>query len=154
LLAQMRWKQGRLEEATDAFEKAFALYRQDPWPLLSVMNKTFLIVADIAGRDPRLADRLEKALAQPFAVLLLNEERLATRYKVATYLDVPRLEDAIAALEPHMPWRKGVLERRAKVYESTGNPRAELARRELALYLKLEAESRKPAPDTPVVSEP
>jgi spermidine synthase len=157
LLAQMRWRQGRLEEATGLFEKAFALYRQDPWPLLSVMNKTFLIVADIAGRDPRLADRLEKALAQPFAVLLLDEERLQTRYKVATYLDVLRLEDAIVALEPHMPWRKGLLERRAKVYESTRNPRAEVARRELALYLKLEAESRRPSesrPDTPVVSEP
>jgi len=153
LLAQMRWKQGRLEEATDQFEKAFALYRQNPWPLLSVMNKTFLAVADIASRDPRLADRLEKALAQPFAVLLLNEERLQTRYKAATYLDTLRLEDAIGALEPHTPWRKGLLDRRAKVYESTRNPRADLARRELARFLELEGGSRRPA-DTPAVSEP
>ena len=141
LLAQLRWRQGRLAEATELFEKAFTRYREDPWPFLSVMNKTFLTVADIAGRDPALADRLEKALAQPFTVLLLNEERLQTRYKVATYLDRLRLEDAIVALEPHMPWRKGLLERRAKVYESTRNPRADLARREAALYLKLDAES-------------
>lgn len=157
LLAQARWRQGKLEEATELFEKAFALYRRDPWPLLSVMNKTFLIVADIAGRDPRLADRLDKALAEPFAVLLLNEERLQTRYKVATYLDVLRLEDAIAALEPHMPWRKGLLERRAKVYETTHNPRADLARREVERFLARDSESRRspgsPA-DAPVVSEP
>ena len=40
---------------------------------------------------------MNAALAQPFSVLLLNEERLQTRYKVATYLDESKLEDAIAA---------------------------------------------------------
>jgi oxygen-dependent protoporphyrinogen oxidase len=39
-----------------------------------------------------------------------------------------------------MPWRKGLLDRRAKVYESTRNPRAELARRELARFLDYRAE--------------
>jgi spermidine synthase len=152
LLAQLRWRQGRHAEATGLFEKAYARYREDPWPLLAVMNKTFLIVADIAGRDPALADRLEKALAQPFAVLLLNEERLQTRYKVATYLGPSRLEDAMLALEPHMPWRKGLLSRRAKLYESTRNPRAELARREHDLFLKNESEDRRfptPRPGVP-----
>ncbi len=130
-------------EATGLFEKAYARYREDPWPLLTVMNKTFLIVADIASRDPVLADRLEKALAQPFAVLLLNEERLQTRYKVATYLPSSRLEDAVLALEPHVPWRKGLLARRAKLYEATRNPRAELAQREHDRYLKKESEDRR-----------
>ncbi len=153
LLAQLRWRQGRHAEATALFEKAFTRYREDPWPLLSVMNKTFLIVADIAGRDPALADRLEKALAQPFAVLLLDEERLQTRYKVATYLGPTRLEDAVLALEPHMPWRKGLLSRRAKLYEATRNSRAELARRELDLYLENETAEDRRSP-TPRSGEP
>ena len=139
LLAQLRWRQGRLAEATDLFEKAFALYRVDPWPLFSVMNRSFTTIADIAGRDRALAARLEKALAQPFALLILNEERLQTRYKVATYLDNSVLEEAIIALEPHVPWRKALLERRARLYESAGNPRARLARRELDLFLKNES---------------
>ncbi len=139
LLAQLRWRQGRFAEATDFFEKGFALYRKDPWPLFSVMNRSFTTIADIAGRDRALAARLEKALAQPFALLILNEERLQTRYKVATYLDSSVLEEAILALEPHVPWRKALLERRARLYESTGNPRAPLARRELDLFLKNES---------------
>jgi len=143
LLAQLRWRQGRHAEATGLFEKAYARYREDPWPLLTVMNKTFLVAADIAARDPVLADRLEKALAQPFAVLLLNEERLQTRYKVATYLSPSRFEDAVLALEPNVPWRKGLLSRRAKLYEATRNPRAGLAKREHDLYLKNESEDRR-----------
>ena len=84
---------------------------------------------------------MNAALAQPFAVLLLNEERLQTRYKVATYLDESRLEDAIAALEPNVPWRKGLLTRRARLYEATRNPRAPVARRELESFLKHESET-------------
>ena len=136
LSAQLLWKQGRLAEATELFEKAFARYREDPWPLSSVMNKVFTSAADIAGRDRGLADRLERALSEPFALSILDEERLQTRYKVATYLDRSRLEDAVVALEPHVPWRRALLSRRARLYESTNNPRAPLARRELALFLK------------------
>jgi spermidine synthase len=136
LLAQLKWKQGRLSEATDLIEKAFSRYREDPWPLVTVMSKSFITVADIAGRDRSLAARLENALAQPFAVSLLNEERMQAWYKVATYLDRSKLEDAIGALEPNVPWKRPLLERRAKLYESTGNPRAAIARRELERFLK------------------
>ena len=158
LLGQLRWRQGRFAEAADLFEKAYMRYREDPWPLLPVMNRTFTIVADVAARDRRFAERLDAALAQPFAVLLLNEERLQTRYKVATYLEPSKLEDAIAALEPHVPWRKGLLSRRAKLYETTQNPRAGRARRELELFLREESGSAA-SPATPVenpgaVSEP
>jgi len=105
------------------------------------VNQSFVIAGDIAGRDRRFAERLNAALAQPFAVLLLNEERLQTRYKVATYLDPSKLEDAIIALEPHVPWRKGFLSRRARLYEATGNPRAAIARRELESFVKHETET-------------
>ena len=47
----------------------------------------------------------------------------------------------------------GLLDRRAKVYESTRNPRADLARRELARFLELEGGSRRSS-DAPVVTEP
>jgi spermidine synthase len=138
LLGQLRWRQGRFEEAVGSLEKAFLRYREDPWAFLPVVNQSFAVAGDLAGRDRRFAERLNAALAQPFSVLLLNEERLQTRYKVATYLDRSALEDAIGALEPHVPWRKALLERRARLYESAGSPRAPLARRELELFLKNE----------------
>lgn len=136
LLAALRSRQGRSAESADAIEKALARYREDPWPLLSVTNKSFQIVADLAGRDRSLAARMDAVLTQPFAVSLLNEERLQTRYKVATYLDQSKLEEAIAALEPNVPWKRALLARRAKLYEAVGNPRAVIARRELELFLK------------------
>ena len=141
LLACLRWRQGRFPEAAGLMEKAFTRYREDPWPLLPVVNQSFLIVADIARRDRALAQKMDAALALPFAVLLLNEERLETRYKVATYLDQSRLEDAIAALEPYVPWRKGLLSRRARLYDSMRNPLAAKAHRDLDRYLKNEASS-------------
>ena len=139
LLAHLRWRQGRFAEAADLFEKAFVAYRSDPWPLITLMNRTFVIVADIAGRDKALAARLDDALSQPFSLSLFDEERQQTRFKVATYLDQSKIEDALVGLEPNVPWRRALLERRVKVYEATGNRRAALARRELALFLKHEA---------------
>src|SRR5712691_144833 len=110
----------------------------DPCPMISIMNRTFLLVADIAGRDKALAARLEQSLSQPFCLALFDDEREQTRFKVATYLDQSKLEDALVALEPNVPWRRALLERRAKLYQSTGNRRATLARRELQLFLKHE----------------
>jgi tetratricopeptide (TPR) repeat protein len=153
LLGQLRWRQGRFDEAAGLLEKAFTRYREDPWAFLPVVNQSFTVAADIAGRDRRLAERLNAALAQPFAVLLLNEERLQTRYKVATYLDPSKLEEAIAALEPHVPWRKGFLSRRARLYEATRNPRYAIAQSELDSFLKHESEAP-PSAGSPAAEKP
>jgi spermidine synthase len=153
-LGQLRWRQKRLAEAADLYDKAFSAYRENPWPLLPVMNKTFLVVADIAGRERALAARLDKALASPFAVWLLNEERLQTRYKLATYLDQSKLEEAITALEPHVPWRRGFLDRRAKIYEATRNPRAAVARSELAEFLKHDTGKADTSAAPPLTGDP
>ena len=59
-------------------------------------------------------------------------------------LDASKLEDAILALEPNVPWKRPLLQRRAKLYEATNNPRAELARRELALFLRYDSKARPP----------
>ncbi len=153
LLGQLRWRQRRFEEAAGLLEKAFTRYREDPWAFLPVVNQSFAIAADVASRDRGLAERLNAALAQPFSVLLLNEERLQTRYKVATYLDESKLEDAIAALEPNVPWRKGLLTRRARLYEATRNPRAPIARSELESFLKRESDTA-PSPGSTAAETP
>jgi spermidine synthase len=153
LLGQLLWRQNRFEEAAGLLERAFTRYREDPWAFLPVVNQSFAIAADVASRDRGLAERLNAALARPFAVLLLNEERLQTRYKVATYLDESKLEDAIAALEPNVPWRKGLLTRRARLYEATRNPRASIARRELESFLKLESGTA-PSPGSTAAETP
>ena len=41
-------------------------------------------------------------------------------------------------MEPDVPWRRPILERRAQAYTATGNPRAAVARRELAKFMESE----------------
>ena len=41
-------------------------------------------------------------------------------------------------MEPNVPWRRPILERRARAYKTTGNPRAALAGRELARFMEKE----------------
>ncbi len=138
LLARLRWRQGRLEEAVQALERAFRKYREDPWPLAVLVRNSFAVVLDIASRDAALAGRLEEALAQPFSLCLLDEERRLIRLEVASHLDASRYARAVEELEPNVPWRRPILERRAQVYAAAGNTLAPLARRDLEKYMKNE----------------
>ncbi len=138
LLARLRWRQGRLEEAAQALERAFHVYREDPWPLAILVRNSFAVVLDIASRDGGLAARLEESLAQPFALFLLDEERRLMRLEVASRLDASRYARAVGDMEPNVPWRRPILERRAQAYAATGNSLAPLARRELARFMEKE----------------
>jgi spermidine synthase/MFS family permease len=138
LLARLRWRQGRLEEAVQALERAFQAYRDDPWPLAVLVRNSFSVVLDIASRDAALAGRLEESLAHPFSLFLLDEERHLIRLEVAARLDDSRYARAVEEMEPDVPWRRPILERRAQAYTATGNSHASVARRELAKFMESE----------------
>ena len=138
VLARLRWRQGRLEEAAQALERAFLAYREDPWPLAVLVRNSFAVVLDIASRDAALASRLEESLSRPFSLALLDEERRLIRLEVASRLDASRYARAVEELEPNVPWRRPILERRAQAYSATGNSRARLAQRELSEFLEKE----------------
>jgi spermidine synthase len=137
-LARLRWRQGHAPEAVELLERAFTLYRQDPWPMPVVVKNAFPIVLDLASRDAALAVRLDDALARPFAVALLDDDRVLIRLEVASYLDLSRYAAALAEMEPDVPWSAAVLERRARAYEATGSPLAPRARRDFAEFLEKE----------------
>ena len=148
LLARLRWREGRLEEATQALENAFRKYREDPWPLAVLVRNSFAVVLDIASRDAALASRLEESLAHPFALALLDEERCLIRLELASRLEASRYARALEEMEPDVPWRRPILERRAQAYAATGNPLAPVARRELAKFMEKE-----PPPFAPLAGE-
>lgn len=112
----------------------------------AVIKNAFPIVLDLGSKDAALAARLDAALAQPFAVAVLDDERRLVRLEVAGYLDLPRYAAALAELEPNVPWRGSVLERRLRAYEAAGNPLARAARRDLAEYVETESPPLLPAP--------
>lgn len=127
-----------MEEAVQALERAFQAYRKDPWPLAVLVRNSFAVVLDIASRDAALASRLEESLAQPFSLFLLDDERRLIRLEVASRLDASRYARAVEDMEPDVPWRRPILERRAQAYAATGNSRASVARRELAKFMEKE----------------
>jgi hypothetical protein len=75
LLGLFRFTQGRLAEATDALESAFASCRSDPWPLPLVTKHSINVAENIAAQDAALAPRLYRALEEPFAVHPAESDR-------------------------------------------------------------------------------
>jgi len=138
LRARYHWRQGNLQEAVKDLELTYQRYREDPWPLPFVMKRSLLVAADIAAREPSLAPRLYEALAQPFSLRLLEDERVAALLVVASYVSFEKYAEALSGIEPNVPWERPLLSRRAQAYEKIRHPLAARARRDLELFLKRE----------------
>jgi spermidine synthase len=117
IYARLLERQGKHGEAAAAIETAFERHRHDVWPWTVITKHAMTTADEIAASDPTLADRMYRALALPLPVYLLEGQRLATMLKIAmrTQLAVP-CADTLALFEPHVPWRKEVLEWRKTCY--------------------------------------
>jgi spermidine synthase len=136
LLGRLRLQQGRLAEATEALERAFARLRVAPWGFRPVAQSAFRNVQMVAARDATLGRRLHAALEQPFSNNALNDQRLFARLELAVGLDARGLcVDAFAPLEPHPSWDRPFLEERAGCYLATGHPLKDKAQADLEEFL-------------------
>lgn len=140
-LGRLRWRQGRLTESAAALAQAFRAYRADPWPLLQLMKSALAVAVDVSSRDQALAASLFETLSRPFAAGVLEEERLMALQEVGTHVSFAKFAEAMAMMEPNVPWIERLLERRARAYEAIGSPLAGRARGDLERF-----RSREPAP--------
>jgi hypothetical protein len=118
-------------------EKALLGYRTDPWPQQNVMATTL----DVARRITQRKDgqmfgvRLDEILREPFAVKLLDSERMVARLQTAHDRDRGNFahftREVVAEFEPHVPWTEEFLRLRVQTYELAGDERLELAKRDL-----------------------
>jgi hypothetical protein len=93
----------------------------------------------MAAAHPETAPRLYEALSSPFSVRGVEQERRFSRAAVArSGLLWTECRDAMASLEPHVPWRPDILRARAECYERTGDPRAREAAADLQEFLAAE----------------
>jgi hypothetical protein len=147
LLALVLAREGRLDDAVQAFTTSLVEYRHDPWPLPMMMRRVLATAGVLAQMSPRLAPRLLRALDAPFAVHLLDHERLMMRLTLAGYQTGPvigrkRPPDAscaplVSPFEPNTPWSREFLEYRHSCYASFGPPAAAArADTELAEFLR------------------
>ena len=142
ILAQLRIRQERYEDAVTALELAFQQFRTDPWALPPFKQKALDLAGALAGRGPAAARRVFDALGAPLAVRALEDDRLIARATLTPAVDFKGLcRDAVGRLEPHVPWNQTFLSLRLDCYEATGDPRRDVARRELLDFL-----SREPLP--------
>jgi spermidine synthase len=133
--ARMLFNQSRLAQAGDTLDRSFERAATDPWPLTLVLDRALDLALELAGRDRTVGQQMMKRLAHPFAVLLLEDKRRRTLVSLAHTLDWPGLcQQALAPLEPNLPWEEELLGRRVTCYEATRDPRLPLARADLARY--------------------
>jgi spermidine synthase len=136
VLARWAVAAGRPQEAGEHLLAAFQRYHEDPWVYRPLMDRSFRLVLLLARRDHNLAARLFAALERPFAVRMFDGERRITRVWLSRELDgPPRCAEAIAALEPHVPWDELFLANRYECYQKVGSPRAGKAGKDLEDFL-------------------
>lgn len=136
ILATLRFRQGRFDDAAAALESAFENFRVSPWALTRFKQRAVALAGAVSTRSPQLAARMLEALRAPLALRAQQDERLAVAAALTRRVNfAAACRDAIAALEPHVPWTLSFLTLRRDCYEAVGDAGMAVATRELRAFL-------------------
>lgn len=131
------WAGRRDDEAALHLAAAFREARVRPWTFMPVLERSLQLAMRVGRTSPRRAMVLQDALAEPFAVGLVDYSRLRTRLELAHFTHRPDVcVAAFASWEPHVPWQEHLLRRRAQCYRQTGHPLRGRALRDLEEFLE------------------
>ena len=136
-----RWlaSRGQLPKARSTMLQALKDYQTNPWPMPTVMKRALELAQQLAMGDRDFAMKLFGLLREPFSLDLLSIERTTLRARIGFGLDFQNLcVDALAPLEPHVPWEEEILKARASCYSIHKHERLDLARAELVQFLNQE----------------
>jgi len=136
VLATLRLRQSKLDEAAAALESAMARYRVDPWPVLRFKQKALALINVVTSSDPGQARRLFDALRQPFSVRAIDSMRVLLMAELTTRFDFKgACREPMGAVEPHVPWTAAFLVMRRNCYQENNDPRLAAATRDLNDFL-------------------
>ena len=137
LLAVLHSKQGKSQEATESLIAAIVRYRDDPWPMPSLMERVLDVATQLAKQDKAAGRRLYAALQKPFSVYVLNDKRTAVALEIAAKVDFQQLcAEALQPMEPYVPWNRQFLSDRARCYRETGHPLAAQAQADVITFVR------------------
>lgn len=137
-LALLRAAQRRPDEAVTALEAGFIAARTDPWLFPEMLERALGLASALSTASPALAQRLWRVLAEPFAVGLEEDHRLGRRMEVGANLDFEATcVDALAPMEPWVPFYPALLRDRVRCYEAHAHPLLSEARHDLDLLIRL-----------------
>ena len=132
ILATLRVRQSRFDDAAAALESALLRFRVDPWPIRRFKEKALTLSELLTRLHPGAARRLFDAMRQPFSLLALEETRLVILTDLSNRFDfVGTCREPIGALEPNVPWTAPFLIARRDCYRATNDPRLAAATRDL-----------------------
>lgn len=136
VLATLRNKQNRLDEATALLTRSFLGYRSTPWPSPQVMENAFDLALVLARTSPQRAHALYVALDKPFAARQHESSRLFCRIVIAPQFDRcgPSAIGSLIAVEPYPIWQHDILAIRANCYSLANVSLADEAWKDLAKF--------------------
>ena len=125
IVAILRYRQGRLDDATEALERALHGLRTDAWQDLALLRRAVVLAGAIASTDPGRALRMHALLRHRFSLALFEDQRLVALAQALERL-APGSEclEVMAALEPNVPWLGDWLALRRECYRRAGSPLA------------------------------
>ncbi|HEX8154895.1 MAG TPA: hypothetical protein VF698_17310, partial [Thermoanaerobaculia bacterium] len=136
ILAAVRAKQQRVDDATELLRRGFAAAHADPWVDLAVLGEALEVATAVAKTSPQRARLMYDALEKPFPVLLQDTKRKYVLIAIAPLFDRCG-KRALAALhdaEPHPFWNRELLTIRANCYALAGDVLAADAWRDLETF--------------------
>jgi spermidine synthase len=132
----LRAGQGDVSGSVQALERGFVAMRSDPWCEPNLAARALLGAPQLAALGEDHAQRLYRALRQPFAARAMESERVNALMAVGLALHPAEVcMDVLSAFEPNPIWTREFLAYRARCYQAQGNPRARSAARDLAEFV-------------------
>jgi spermidine synthase len=139
LAASLAYRAREPERAVELLSGVFERLRRDPWPDADLMFTAMKMIGHLGVQDREQAGIILALLREPFASRVLDEQRSETGFQIATHHRMAEECVAfLANLEPWVPWRQTLLERRVTCYEIAGSPKLNRARVELAEFVSNE----------------
>lgn len=130
--AHLALSSGETERAVTEVELALSHLRESCWEVKESIQQGLTLAGRIAVSEPQYASRIYEALAQPFSLYFLENERRVLLLDVAAAINEEKLEEVFTKwYEPNPPWKKNILEMRLQCYMARNNP---LLARALADY--------------------
>jgi hypothetical protein len=135
MLARLRVRQGRLDEAVPPLVAALVAHRTDPWPAAGTIALALDLLVEIATRAPAHIPALSGAIVEPFVTRADEEERVSAMADLVNRTERAQSCPALLrAMGPHFPWSESWLRLRAECYGALRDPRLAAAQADLARY--------------------
>ncbi|TWT52681.1 Spermidine synthase [Rubripirellula amarantea] len=115
-------RQGMTKEALESCLLALDRSKTDPWILRSLADGLFRVAISLAEQDKPNAEAVFKSLDSHFAIKSFEDKRLLSRYVVSESLSREQTIEALAEIEPYVPWKEWFLEKRVSIYRRASHP--------------------------------